>query len=418
MSKDNKRSNTDNLFSSSNSFISTNKINAYQPGALSGLTFAIKDNIDVANEITGYGSPSWAETHSKPVVNAICMDQLLAAGATCIGKTYTDELAYSLIGVNPFYGTPLNPKARNRVPGGSSSGSASAVACELVDFAIGTDTGGSIRFPASNCGIWGYRPSHGLISVAGVATLAPSFDTVGILANTGNVLERVMRVLLAEDREKYNDSLELCFLDDIFQRCDRQILETITPVITEISRHNTVKHLKLSMITDEHVNCEWLFEQAALLVSTEIWNTFGAWVESSNPKLSPEVMYKFNNYAKPANRKDIQDTLCKTKSFSRKLNEYLQKGNILCFPTTVDLAPRLDQITDEFLSQRNYYPKGMGVTAISGFSRAPQITIPIAEYDGVPFGLSFIAGYGQDMMLVNFCNELQAKLVRKNVKAV
>lgn len=236
------------------------------------------------------------------------------------------------------------------------------------------------------------------------------------------------QIILAEKLAKENkitniefkllDSLAVCFLNDIFQRCDKPILETITPILTEIFRHNVVKHLKLSTITDEHVNCEWLFEQAALLFSTEIWNTFGAWVESSNPKLSPEVLYKFNNYAKPANRKDIQSTLCKTKSFSKKLNEYLQKGNILCFPTTVDLAPRLDQITDEFLSKRNYYPKSMGVTAISGFSRAPQITTPLVEYDGVPFGLSFVASYGQDMMLVKFCNELQEKLVRKNAKAV
>ena len=382
---------------------------AYHSGELSGLTFAIKDNIDVANEITGYGSPGWAETHPKPVVNAVCLDQLLSAGATCLGKTHTDELAYSLIGINSFYGTPLNPKAPNRVPGGSSSGSASAVASKLVDFAMGTDTGGSIRVPASNCGIWGYRPSHGLISVAGVAALAPSFDTVGVLANTGEVLERIMRVLLAEDN--VNHTLpSVCFLDDVFQLCDNEILETMKSVSAKISDQFISEHLTLSMITDGHVNCEWLFEQAGLLFSTEIWNTFGAWIESSNPKLSLGVENSFKNFAKPANRKDIQASLCKTKVFSKKLNEYLYKGNILCFPTTLDLAPRLDEITDEFLSKGNYYPRAMGITSISGFSRTPQITVPIANSDGVPIGLSFIAAYGQDMKLINFCNKLQAKL--------
>jgi amidase len=163
------------------------------------------------------------------------------------------------------------------------------------------------------------------------------------------------------------------------------------------------------MITGERVNCEWLFEQAGLLLSTEVWNTFGAWVEDSNPKLSPGIIFNLKNFAKPANRKDILNTLYKTKSFSKKLNAYLREGKILCFPTTVDLAPKLDQVTDEFLS--NYYPRAMGVTAISGFSRTPQITIPITESNGVPIGLSFIAGYGQDMMLVKFCNELQDKFV-------
>ena len=410
MSIDNKSANMHNLFNSSSAFISTNITNAYHSGELSGLTFATKDNIDVASEITGYGSPSWAATHPKPVVHAFCVDQLLSAGATCLGKTHTDELAYSLIGINPFYGTPLNPKAPNRVPGGSSSGSASAVANGLVDFAIGTDTGGSVRVPASNCGIWGYRPSHGLISVAGVAALAPSFDTVGVLANTGEVLERVMRVLLAEDKMNHSVAASICFLDDIFQVCDSQIVKLITSVVTEISDHFKTEHLNLSMITDKHINCEWLFAKAGLLLSTEIWNTFGAWVESSNPKLSLEVENNFKNFAKPANRKDIQDSLYKTKSFSKQLNEYLYKGNILCFPTTLDLAPRLDQITDEFLSEGNYYPRAMGVTAISGLSHTPEITIPIANPEGVSMGLSFIAGYGQDMMLINFCNDLQAKL--------
>src|SRR4029077_5312214 len=98
--------------------------------------------------------------------HAVCMEQLLAAGARCEGKTVSDELAFSLIGENHFYGTPLNPRTPGRVPGGSSGGSASAVACGLVDFAVGTDTGGSVRVPSSNCGIWGFRPSHGFVSVA------------------------------------------------------------------------------------------------------------------------------------------------------------------------------------------------------------------------------------------------------------
>lgn len=394
-----------------NPFISTNKINPYHTGELSGLNFGIKDNIDVINEITGYGSPSWAETHPIPVANAICLDQLLSAGATSLGKTHTDELAYSLIGINSFYGTPLNPKAPDRVPGGSSSGSASAVASGLVDFAIGTDTGGSVRVPASNCGIWGYRPSHGLISVAGVAALAPSFDTVGIFSNTAEILEQVMSVLLAENTNQYNESVSLCFLDEILQLCDKQILKSIMPVMSEIANYHSVEHLTLSMITEKHVNCEWLFEQSGLLLSAEIWNTFGSWVESSDRKLSIGVEQGLKNRAKSANRKDIQNGIHNMKSFSRKLNWYLNKGNILCFPTTLDLAPKIDQITDDLLSK--YYPRAMGVNAISGFSRTPQITIPFTNHDGVPVGISFIAGYGQDMILMKFCKELHAKINNK-----
>ncbi len=106
-----------------------------------------------------------------------------------VGKAITDELTYSLNGENIHYGTPVNPKAPGRIPGGSSSGSAVAVAGELADFALGTDCGGSVRAPASFCGIYGMRPSHGRISTAGVFRLAPRFDTVGWFARDGRLLE-------------------------------------------------------------------------------------------------------------------------------------------------------------------------------------------------------------------------------------
>lgn len=174
----------------------------YQSGKLSGLTFGVKDLIDIAGYKTGGGNPSWENSHPSATCHAVCVEQLLSNGAACKGKTMLDELAYSLLGENFFYGTPLNPKAPDRVPGGSSSGSASAVACGQVDFALGTDTGGSVRIPANNCGIVGFRPSHGRISVAGVIPFAPSFDTVGILARTEKICAEVAKVLLASEKKR------------------------------------------------------------------------------------------------------------------------------------------------------------------------------------------------------------------------
>src|SRR6185437_5314020 len=161
--------------------------------------FAVKDTIDIAGFKTGCGNPRWRDSHPAAAVHAVCVEQLLLAGARCVGKTISDELAFSLLGENYFSGTPLNPKAPDRVPGGSSSGSASAVACGLVDFALGTDTGGSVRVPASNCGIWGIRTTHGRVSVAGVNPLSPTFDTVGILAKDADVLSRATAVLLSTE---------------------------------------------------------------------------------------------------------------------------------------------------------------------------------------------------------------------------
>src|SRR5215211_651140 len=181
----------------SNAFVTTFDLPPTGSGPLDGLRFAVKDTIDLAGLKTGCGNPTWRDSHPAAVVHAVCVEQLLSAGARCVGKTISDELAFSLLGENHFYGTPLNPRAPDRVPGGSSSGSASAVACGLVDFALGTDTGGSTRVPANNCGVWGLRPSHGFISVAGVNPFAPTFDTVGILASSAEVLACVASELLA-----------------------------------------------------------------------------------------------------------------------------------------------------------------------------------------------------------------------------
>src|SRR3954462_6148560 len=185
-------------FEESGAFVERFKLPPTRPGPLDGLTFAVKDIIDVAGRHTGCGNPTWRATHPLATVSAVCVEQLLSAGARCEGKTITDEIAFSLLGENHFYGTPLNPKAPDRVPGGSSSGSASAVACGLVNFALGTDTGGSVRTPASNCGIIGIRPSHGIISVAGVMPLAPTLDTVGLFAREIDTLERAATVLLPD----------------------------------------------------------------------------------------------------------------------------------------------------------------------------------------------------------------------------
>ncbi|XP_059652497.1 amidase 1-like isoform X2 [Cornus florida] len=163
---------------------------------LNGLTFAIKDIFDVDGYVTGFGNPDWARTHVAATTTAPAVLAILRGGATCVGKTVMDEMAYSIDGEHKHYGTPTNPCAPDRIPGGSSSGSAVAVGAMLVDFSLGTDTGGSVRVPAAFCGILGFRPSHGAVSTTGVIPMAQSFDTVGWFARDPVILNRVGRVLL------------------------------------------------------------------------------------------------------------------------------------------------------------------------------------------------------------------------------
>ena len=165
-------------------------------GPLAGLTFAVKDLYDTAGDVTGYGNPDWARTHAPATADAAVVTALLEAGARLVGKTKTVELAYGLTGENVWHGTPTNPAAPDRFPGGSSCGSAAAVAAGLVDIAMGSDTGGSVRIPASYCGIYGIRPSWGAVSLTGACPLGPAYDTAGWFTADASLLRRVGEVAL------------------------------------------------------------------------------------------------------------------------------------------------------------------------------------------------------------------------------
>ena len=170
-------------------------------GPLAGLAFGAKDVFHIAGTPTGFGHPTWLATHEPPPETATAVRRLLDAGADLAGKTHTDEMAYSLTGENVHYGTPVNARAPDRIPGGSSNGSAAAVTAGLVDFAIGTDCGGSVRLPASYCGILGMRPTVDRVPLDGVIPFGPPFDVAGWFARDAGVLEKAGRVLLADDSQ-------------------------------------------------------------------------------------------------------------------------------------------------------------------------------------------------------------------------
>jgi Asp-tRNA(Asn)/Glu-tRNA(Gln) amidotransferase A subunit family amidase len=165
-------------------------------GPLDGLSVAVKDLFGVGGFPVGAGNPAWLAGAPPEPADAPVVRALREAGAAIAGIARTDELAFSLSGTNAHYGTPPNPRAPSRVTGGSSSGPAAAVAAGQADIGLGTDTAGSIRVPASVCGLFGLRPTHGTISADGVLPLAPSFDTVGWLAPSAAIMGAVGAVLL------------------------------------------------------------------------------------------------------------------------------------------------------------------------------------------------------------------------------
>lgn len=345
-------------------------------------------------------------------MNAVGVDQLLAGGATCIGKTVSDELAFSLDGENFFYGTPLNPRAPDRVPGGSSSGSASAVACGLADFALGTDTGGSVRVPANNCGLCGLRPSHGLISVAGVLPFAPTFDTVGILASSVNILTRVAASLLSFQSAAPAQLGTIHVLRESLQLCDLEVRQALAEpfwILRELFR-DKVKETSLREIDGEPRDSgltAW-FDTFCTIQWAEIWSSLGDWVEAVQPAFGPRTKNNFE-LARSLDRRKIGPASRRREDYCRRLDAFLEPHDLLCLPTTPALAPEKGTLGEEARSSQSqlaYYPRTLSLTSIAGIGRLPQVTLPLGNVGGVPVGLSLLAGHGRDAFLLEVARQV------------
>ncbi len=387
----------------SGAFIEKFTLPPTKDGPLRGLGFAVKDLIDVVGHPTGCGNPTWLAKHPPATVSAVCVEQLLAAGARCEGKTITDEFAFSLLGENFHYGTPLNPAAPDRVPGGSSNGSASAVACGLVDFAIGTDTGGSVRVPASNCGIWGWRPSHGLISVAGVMPFATTLDTVGVFARTAERLQQVASVLLATGVPPTGaaPSNKIHLVREAFDVTDPAVRKSLHD---PISRLHTILAMHAAEDSLAHLCGD---ERAADLMSwltiyrvlqgTEFESNLGAWIADAEPTLGPAMQAGVES-VKKLDRTRIGESVALREHFARQLNAALAAGDLLCLPTAPVVAPLKG--SNSYDRSNDYYWRTLSINAIAGVGRLPQISMPLGQVDGAPVGLSLVAAHGRDLELL------------------
>ena len=257
-------------------------------GPLAGLICGIKDLYDISGHKTGFGSPHWLATHDAAVATAPPVQSVLDAGARVVGKTHTDEMAYSLNGENAHYGTPVNVNAPRRIPGGSSSGSAAAVAAGLVDFALGSDTGGSVRAPASFCGVYGLRATHGRISLSGACALAPSFDTVGWFARDPVLLERVGRVLLNDDKSAASPG-PLLLAQDAFAIVGDSVADILQPALQRL----TALLGKAQTVTVAKDGLPQWFQAFRRLQGAEAWAQHREWITRVKPALGPGVRERF-----------------------------------------------------------------------------------------------------------------------------
>jgi amidase len=309
------------------------------------------------------------------------------------------------MGENYHYGTPLNPRAPDRVPGGSSSGSASAVAQGLVDFALGTDTGGSVRVPAANVGIWGLRPTHGRISVAGVIPFSPTFDTVGVLAGEIDVLARVAAVLLGQEEavSASTDRVQTVhLLSDAFEMSDPEVQAALAPVVARMRHHYPVRETSLKAMDAPPLDT-W-FKIYGGVQWPEIWSCLGTWIESAEPEFGPHIARSFE-LSRTVDRTRINGAVQERERLFRVLRSFLGAHDLLCLPTSSGLPP-LREAAEVDRRASPYYRHTLSLTAIAGIGRLPQVTLPLADSGGVPVGLSLIAAQDRDLFLAEAARAL------------
>ncbi len=369
-------------------------------GPLAGLTFAVKDLFDVAGYPTGGGNPLLLAASGTKAASAPTVQKLLDAGARFVGKTHTDELAFSMNGKNAHFGTPVNGAAPERIPGGSSSGSAAAVSNRLCDFALGTDTGGSVRAPANHCGLFGIRPTHGRIPLRQCLDLAPSFDTCGFFARDAATFGRVAGVLLGADASPLPAPARLLRPSDVWDLLAAEVADALAPALARVEavlgRANPCE-----AVLDSFDAMYWSFRY---LQGREAWTVDGPFIERFAPPLGPGVAERFA-WSRQVTDEQVATAARFREMYRGHLAALLGRDGVLVMPTMPDVAPLLAADEGELEAYRNAAIRMLCVSGLAGF---PQVTLPLASRLGAPLGISLLGPAGSDRALVALAERIAA----------
>ena len=367
-------------------------------GVLLSATLAVKDIYDVAGMKTGCGNPQILAESPVATRSAPTVEKLLAAGAAFIGKTQTDELAFSLMGQNSHYPYPINPSAPDRVTGGSSSGSAAAVAGGLTDIALGSDTGGSIRAPASFCGLVGLRTTHGRIPLEGIMPLAPSLDTIGWFARDINLYEKVGQILLGEDKQTFAFSqlLYMPLLEHLL--LDHPETDSYRAMFAKVRPH----FANLKAASQPTLSIDELYLTFRQIQGAEAWATHGARISSGDRKLGPGVADRFA-YGSEITQETLAHHRIRRTRFTQELETIIGDNAVLALPTVPGAAPFAKE---PFETLQAYREQALRLLCLSVLSGLPQITVPLGTVHGAPMGISFIGPRGSDRALITLAQKI------------
>lgn len=364
---------------------------ALTSGPLDGVRLAVKDLFDIAGAPTSFGNPDWERTRGSASGTAQAVLALLDAGAHVVGKTRTVELAFGLTGENIWHGTPVNPAAPDRFPGGSSCGSAVAVASGVADLALGSDTGGSVRIPASYCGVFGIRPSFGAVSLAGACPLAPSFDTAGWFARDADLLARAGDALLPGAGEGVLGPL--LRVEEAWANARSHVAAALAPPVERLEAAFGAA-LPVSVMPEGLGYLQHCFR---ILQGQEAWASLGGWIETVQPSLTPVVAQRFA-LAAATDEIEAMTARAMRRVVQGRLRRLLAGGAVFVYPTSPNPAPRLSASPERLQAVRE---ATLAVTALAGMAGLCEVTLPVAQAHGAPVGLSLVAAPGRDRALLS-----------------
>jgi Asp-tRNA(Asn)/Glu-tRNA(Gln) amidotransferase A subunit family amidase len=366
-------------------------------GDLDGMRVAVKDLFAVAGQRIGAGNPAWLTAAPVEATHAAAVSALLAEGAGVAGLAQTDELAFSLAGTNIHYGTPANPAAPGRITGGSSSGPAAAVATGAVEIGLGTDTAGSVRVPASYCGLYGLRTTHDAVDRTGLVPLAPSFDTVGVLARTSAVLVAAAAALLpAADVVPTRELLVAPTLMELAEPDTRLAVEA---ALRALALRHDLPVRRVELDRDALENWFVAFRQVQ---SAEAWRIHGEFVAAHPGEFEPAVEARFRSGAAIGEAEEATARAV-LEDARAELHELLPPGVVLALPSSSSPAPRSDEDAAAIDEIRG---ATLRLTCLASLAGLPALSIPTAQVGTLPAGLCMAGGPGADRALLALLTEV------------
>nr|WP_269450822.1 amidase [Stenotrophomonas sp. MMGLT7] len=351
---------------------------------------AVKDTIDIAGHPTRAGSAVF-DPAPPAAAHAEVVERLLAGGCRIVGKTHLHELAFGVTGVNPRFGTPPNPRYPDHVPGGSSSGSAAAVAAGLADFALGTDTGGSVRIPAACCGVFGIKPTFGRVSRRGVLPARSTLDCVGVLAGSAAMLARGMSIIDPTFQPDHSDAGVR--LGRVEVDADAAILDALDEVLAQSGF--AVAPAALARLNDA-------FDAGLIVINRENWQAFGH--VAAHPLLGEDVRSRL------AGASSVTDAALACAeavrvAFASEVDAALAQVDALVLPTMASIPPRLADAGDARTA--------VGITQLVrpfNLSGHPAVTVPLSVPAQVPVALQLVGRHGDDARLCRIAERLAERI--------